>query len=882
MAVAREKQSAALRRITCDVTGIVQGVGFRPALYRLARAAGLGGSIQNRSGSVRLVLEGPADQIRAFLSALPANLPPNARLDAITEIENAVLPGAALPLPFCIAESGRGDAMQALIPTDLAICPDCLREILDPADRRHGYPFTTCTRCGPRYTVINGMPYDRSRTTLSVFPLCPACQCEYDDPSNRRFHAESIACAVCGPRLWLEDAQGNAVAGDPLRATRAALAAGKIVAVRGLGGFLLAADATNRHTLEELRLRKRRPHKPFAVMARTLALVEGTCFLDVASARLLQSAVAPIVILDVRPDEKRRRRAAPATPSEVDGSAPCLPLELLSPDTQTLGVLLPTTPLHVLLATPLPGDPAGPFDWLVMTSGNRGGEPICISNDEARERLHGIADFFLLHNREINLRCDDSICVSGSTWRREAPPSSFIEIGGASSASPVWRRARGFAPNPILLSHPLRRTVLAMGAELKNAIAIGYGDRVIASPHIGDLEAPEAVDGLRQVAEALPRFVNRVPELVAVDAHPDMHSSRIGREIAARLGVPVREVQHHHAHAAACLGEHGLQEGLALVFDGTGLGPDGHIWGAELLDLRGDTCRRLASFAGVPLPGGDAAVQRPARQLAGRCVAAGMDLSPAQRARLGIGDEEWQVWRRQCAASVHAPVTHAAGRLFDAVAVALGLANRTTTYEGQTAIRLEAAAQRYLVNNPCGADPSTSRRVAGAAPSRKLPVVPYRAMQQGDMLWIDWNEAFRLLLQDPTVAAAGGRSPNLSTEPGGPGAPRTGGCRSSAQATCSAAQPAAAWAYAAHVAIAAAAAEMVRYGTKTTGQRVVALSGGVFMNRILTGLLTPQIEALGLCVLLHRDTPPNDGGIAVGQAIVAGGAECFVLSVPSV
>ncbi len=777
----------ALRRITCDVTGVVQGVGFRPTIYRLARAAGLGGSVQNRSGSVRLVLEGPIDQIRSFLAALPANLPPHARIDAITEIENAAWERAAAAVPFGIAASASEAAMQVLIPADLAACPDCQREVLDPADRRHGYAFTTCTRCGPRYTVINSMPYDRSRTTLAAFPLCPACRREYEDPADRRFHAESIACPACGPCLRLEDARGNPVAGDPLRAARAALASGAIVAVRGLGGFLLVADAANRRTLEELRRRKHRPHKPLAVMARALTAVDQACRLDSASARLLTAAVAPIVILDLH------------------GGGP-LPLELLSPDTQTLGVMLPTTPLHLLLATPLPGDPVPAFDWLVMTSGNRGGEPICITNGEACERLRGIADFFLLHNREINLRCDDSI------------------VAAPRGDTQVWRRARGFAPNPIVLAHPLHRTVLAMGAELKNAIALGYGDRVIASPHVGDLEAPEAVAGLRQVAEALPRFVNRRPEVVAVDAHPDMHSSRVGREIAARLGFPVREVQHHHAHAAACLGEHGLQEGLALVFDGAGLGPDGHIWGAELLDVQPGAFRRLASFAGVPLPGGDAAVQRPARQLAGRCFAAGIDLTTAQRARLEISDEEWQVWWQQCVAGVNAPVTHAAGRLFDAFAVALGLASRSTTYEGQTAIRLEAAAGRCA-----GGDSG--------------PALPYRTSEKDGMFWVDWSEAFRGLLNEfhpGKETAAADRGPE---------------------------------AYAAHVAIAAAAAEMIRYGTEATGHRRVALSGGVFMNRILTRLLVAQLEAAGVTVLLHRDTPPNDGCIAIGQAVVAGGEE---------
>jgi len=772
------------RRVTCDLSGIVQGVGFRPTLCRLARDAGVGGSVQNRSGSVRLIVEGTAEQIRVFLATLPKSLPPHARLDSIATMADAPLRDPP-QVPFCIADSDSSDSTQVAIPADLAICPDCRREIFDPAQRHYSYPFTTCTRCGPRYTVLNGMPYDRVRTTMSVFPLCAACRREYENQADRRFHAESIACPACGPRLCLEDAQGCAVPGDPLRCVRAALAAGAIIAVRGLGGFHLAADAMNRRALAELRRRKRRPHKPFAVMARTLAHVEQICRLDPVSARLLGSAVAPIVILDI---------CAAAAGSDA------LPLDLLSPDTRTLGVLLPPTPLHHLLATPLPGDPTPPFNWLLMTSGNRGGEPICIANDEARERLRGIADFFLLHDREINLRCDDSLVVA---------------CGGKQQ---VWRRARGLAPDALLLRRPLRCTVLAMGAELKNTVAIGYADRIIASPHVGDLEALEAVDSLRQVAEALPRFVQRAPEIVAVDLHPDLHSSRVGREIAGRLGLPVREVQHHHAHAAACLCEHGLNEGLALVFDGTGLGTDGHIWGAELLDVRGLGFRRLASFTGVPLPGGDAAVRHPARQLAGRCLAAGIDLPPEQRAALGISDEAWQVWQQQCSTGVHTPITHAAGRLFDSFAVLLGLAGPTTTYEGQTAIRLEAAACRCV-------------------PGERIPELPYRAVRDGEMLWIDWSEAFRLLAD--TVAAAG---------------------------------TAAAWAYAAHVAIAAAAAEMIRYGSELTGSRTVALSGGVFMNRILTGLLAPQLETGGFTVLQHRDLPPNDGGISIGQAIVAGGA----------
>lgn len=771
------------RRVSYDLTGIVQGVGFRPALYRLAREAGLGGYVQNRFASVRLVLEGPAAHVREFMSALPSSLPPNARLDTCLLLEDYPLDASAPLRPFVIEESGGEERTDVLIPADLAVCRNCLREVFDPSDRRHGYPFTTCTQCGPRYTVINGMPYDRVRTTMSVFPLCPDCRREYEDPGNRRFHAESIACPRCGPRLSLEDDAGRAVEGDPLRRARAALADGAVVAVRGMGGFLLAADAINRNTLLMLRQRKRRPRKPFAVMARSLELIRGACVTDPGGERLLGSAEAPIVILDIRQD---------------GDAGTLLPIDLIAPDTATLGIMLPTTPLHALLGTPLDGDPVRPFDWLIMTSGNRGGEPICISNDEARERLRGVADYLLLHDREINLRNDDSICVS-----QNGRPQ-------------VWRRARGFAPRPVALGRRLNRCVLAMGAELKNAIAVAFDDRAVLSPHVGDLEAVEAVDGLRQVAEALPRFVNRSPQAVAVDLHPDMHCTRLGREIAARLSAPVVEVQHHHAHAAAGLGEHGFAEGLGLVFDGTGLGTDGHIWGAELMAIEGGGFRRLASFAGVPLPGGDAAVRRPARQLVGRCFAAGIEMPNTLRRQAGISEEELRVWTRQCAADVNAPITHAAGRLFDAISVLLGLAPRTTTYEGQTAIRLEAAARRHTAGG-------------------RLPSLPHRVDDRDGMLWVDWSEAMALLADQARAH-----------------------------------DTAEAWAYAAHVAIVEAAGEMVSYGLERTRQRAIALSGGVFMNRILTDLLLPHLKSMGLTVLLHGETPPNDGGIALGQAIVAG------------
>ena len=768
---------------TFDLTGIVQGVGLRPTLYLRAQEYGLGGWVQNRSGYVRLRLEGEACDVEAFVSRLPQLLPPHARLDALSEVASDVLPEGEGADDFRILPSAFSERPSVVIPADLALCGDCRSELLDPCNRRYGYAFTTCTRCGPRYTVVDSMPYDRERTSLAAFPLCRSCRAEYEDVRDRRFHAESIACPACGPRLKLEDAAGREVAGDPVRESRAALARGDVVAVRGIGGYLLAADAFGREPLARLRSRKRRPHKPFAVMAPDLAAVRRYCAVPPEAEALLTSPEAPIVILDVRPEAVAAGR---------------LPLDLLSPDTATLGVMLPTSPLHLLLAVPLPGDPVPAFDLLVMTSGNRGGEPICLDDIEAHDRLAGIADLFLSHNREILLRADDSVAV----LQRGAPQ--------------VWRRARGYAPNAVLLARPLDRRVLAMGAELKNAIAVGSGDRVVLSPHVGDLETPEAVDGLERVARLLPRFLACRPERVAVDLHPDMQATRMGRRLAQELGVPVVEVQHHHAHAAAALAEHGLDEGLALVMDGTGFGTDGTIWGAELLAVRPDGCQRLATFAPVPLPGGDAAVRRPARQVIARWAAAGVEPSPQMLRRLGVSDEEAAVWRQQCRQGLNAPLSHAAGRLFDSCSALLGIAPADATYEGQPAVRLEAAARRAAGEGCCGA-------------------LPFSITEAQGRLCVDWSEAF-VRLADARVTA--GREDE--------------------------------WALAAHRAIAEAALKMVDFGVRQVPCDVIALSGGVFMNRLLNELLVPRLETLGLRVVDHRRIPPNDGCIALGQAVVAG------------
>ena len=762
-------------RLTLDLEGIVQGVGFRPATKRLADEMGLGGWIQNRSGSVRLALEGPANQVDRFFTELAPRLPSLARLDAVRPLRREPV---TFRNGFRILESREGDVPANVIPTDLASCGACISEVMDPADRRYGYPFTTCTRCGPRYTVVRAMPYDRGHTTLSVFPLCPSCRGEYKDPDDRRFHAENTACPRCGPSLVLTDTQGTRVPGNPLATTRAALAEGRIVGVRGIGGFQLAVDALNGPAVARLRLRKKRPHKPLAVMARNLDVLRRFCRVSDAEHRLMAGPRAPIVVCSLEPHGEP------------------LPMEVLSPDNGTLGAMLVTSPLHHLLFHPLRGDPTPVLDLLVMTSGNRGGEPICISNDEALH-LSGIADLLLCHDREIRLRNDDSLCI-------------------VTQGSPqVWRRSRGYAPEAVQLERPLSRNVLAMGADRKNTIALGFHRDVVLSPHLGDLDSPETLDALEHMTRSLPGFLGRDMHVIATDLHPDMLTTRLGNRIADKSGLPVIRVQHHHAHAVAGLTEHGFHEGLALAFDGAGLGTDGHIWGSELLDVSADGFTRLASYSGVPLPGGDAAVLEPGRQLVSRIVQAGVEISDEMLEWLSVSPQQRDVWTLQTVRGLHAPVSHAAGRLFDAFAVALGLAPKKITYEGQAAVRLEALAGKFTGGE-------------------RLRELPFSVSHARIPMMIDWSDTFRLLAA---------KRPRDST---------------------------ACWAMAFHHAVARSARDMALFGREQTEKSTILLTGGVFMNRVLTALLKSLLEEEGFQVLLHQCVPPNDGAISFGQAVIAG------------
>jgi len=634
-----------LPRAACrvHVRGVVQGVGFRPFVHRLALRHHLGGWVRNASGDVQLALEGNGEEIAGFLAALRFEVPPLATIETV-EVEDAAPLGFER---FTIEASDGQDGGRLPVPPDVALCRSCERELADPANRRYRYPFITCTDCGPRFTVIDQLPYDRERTTMAAFAQCPACALEYDTPGDRRHHSETNSCPACGPRLWFEgDGQDDeAPRGEAaLARTAALLLGGGIVALRGFGGYHLACDATSEAAVTELRRRKRREAKPFAVMVRTVDEARRIAMVTGLEARLLERRERPIVLLPARSDD-------PLAPA-------------VAPGLDTIGLMLPSTPLHVLLLEAV-GRP------LVMTSGNRSDEPIAIGNDEARRRLGAIADGFLMHDREILSRTDDSVLhVVGET--------------------PVFlRRARGYAPLPLALPLASPVPLLAVGPHLKNTFTLVHGDRAWVSPHIGDLEDLEGLEHFRHTLAVYRRLFGINPEAVVHDLHPGYLSTRI----AAELGLPATlAVQHHHAHIAAVMAEHRVTGPvIGVAYDGTGYGLDGAVWGAELLtgDLTG--FQRLAHLRYAPLPGGDLAARRPWRVALGYA-----SLEPEARQALaplfaGIPDAERTMAERQMEARVNAPLASSMGRLFDAAAFIIGLPHESA-YEGQAAMELEALA----------------------------------------------------------------------------------------------------------------------------------------------------------------------------------------------
>ncbi len=690
------------------VEGVVQGVGFRPFVWRLATELGLAGRVRNAAGRVEIEATAPAAVLDEFARRLRTDAPPRARVERLTvfalEVDAAAAP---LPVPFEIDESVVSASPDRLFPPDIATCDDCLAELFDPADRRYRYPFTNCTNCGPRATIIEELPYDRAQTTMRPFPLCPACDAEYRDPANRRFHAEPVACAVCGPSLsWRTTGApaSSAVEEAALAAAVASLRRGEIVAVKGLGGYHLACDAANEAAVRRLRDRKRRWAKPLAVMVRDLAAVEALCRVGALERRILTGPARPIVLLETRSAAKRE-----IAPSVAAGN-------------RRLGVFLPYTPLHHLLLAALDAP-------LVLTSGNLTDEPLATADEDARTRLAGLADGFLAHNREIRARYDDSVTRV---------------VAGRES---VVRRARGYAPEPMPLPIATPAPLLAVGAELKHTFTLARGTRAHVAPHNGDLEDLATHRAFTDGLAHLSRLLALEPEFVVHDLHPEYLSTKY-----AVASFPVERrivVQHHHAHVVSCAAEHGIAGPfIGVAYDGLGMGDDGTLWGGEVLlaDLRG--YRRLARFGRAPLPGGALAVKRPYRMALGYLFGAEpLDDDPSAVAGMGaeaaeaagaflarLDPTEVSVVRTQISRGLNAPVASSAGRLFDAASALLGI-REVAEFEAQAAIDLELAA---------------ASRAAG---DRAAAPLPYRLVYRDDLLVYDPRPTLAALLAGGAPAA---------------------------------------------------------------------------------------------------------------------------------
>ncbi len=760
-------------RLKLAVRGAVQGVGFRPFVHRLATELGLNGWVNNSPQGVFIEAEGPRAELEKFLLRLETEKPPRS---FIQSLEASWLDSAGYTA-FEIRPSETGGNKTALVLPDIATCPDCLREIFDPKNRRQRYPFTNCTNCGPRFTITRDIPYDRPATTMAPFAMCPECRCEYDAVADRRFHAEPNACPQCGPALSIFDPNADQVAAEPdaIRAAASAIAAGRIVAIRGIGGFHLACDATSSAAVQRLRSRKRREQKPLAVMVRDLAEAQRLADLTQAETAVLVSSERPIVLV--------RRRDGAELASEI------------APDNPMLGLMLPYSPLHYLIVAEV-GRP------LVMTSGNLSEEPIAYRNDEAIARLGAVADLFVLHDREIVTRCDDSVVR--------------VLAGGPT----VIRRSRGYVPRAIALPRAFSRPVLACGAQLKNTFCIGVGAQAYLGPHIGDLENLDTFQSFEQSIARMERFLEVNPEVIAHDLHPDYLSTLYAR---SRSGLVAVQVQHHHAHVASAMAEHGLTGPvLGLAFDGTGYGSDGHAWGGEFLlaDFAGFT--RLATFRPLALAGGDTAIRK-----VWRIALAMLDDAFAAAAPLDdlalfaeIAPRDLAVVRRMIANRFNAPLAHGVGRYFDAFG-ALVLGVTEANYEGQVAMRLEWAADsaerahyRFDVDR-------------NAAP------------------WeVDLRQAVRDAVRDLL----------------------RGVCAGVIAARF-------------HNTLVCAAAEVVRAASAGVGRVPIVLTGGCFQNaRLAEGIASAL--ARNFDVYTHRSVPPGDGGIALGQAMVAdartreGGSVC--------
>lgn len=790
------------RGLRVHITGVVQGVGFRPFVYGLATRLELAGWVKNTSAGVDIEVDGNPHQLQDFITALQREIPPLAKIDSLSVEERPV--NGYQKFEIVLSEA-IPEAFQPISP-DVSVCPDCLQELVDPDDRRYRYPFTNCTNCGPRFTIIQDIPYDRPNTTMSGFPLCPECATEYHNPLDRRFHAQPVACPDCGPQVWLEDSTGSHSqdAGsvepkDPLIADRSAapfrgdeaileaqslLAQGRIVAVKGLGGFHLACDALNSQAVAELRRRKLRVDKPFALMMPDLETVGKHCILTEAEWQLLESRERPIVIL-------HRRPGSPIS-------------DKVSPGQDTLGIMLPYTPLHYLLFADHPAQGrigiVGVPEALVMTSGNLCEEPIATENEEARRKLAPLADAFLMHNRPIRTRCDDSVV-------------RMVGDSGAQEIMPL-RRSRGYAPMPVRLAWD-SPALLAAGAELKNTFCITRDRYAFLSHHIGDMENYETLVSLEDGIQHFERLFRIQLEGLAYDLHPNYLATLYALERARIENLPAIGVQHHHAHIAACMAENGLETDTTIIgvaFDGTGYGSDGAIWGGEFLLASYQGFERVAHLAYTPLPGGDVAIRKPARTALAYLwqfdIPWEVELHPVE----ALCAEERTALRSQLEHNINCPPTSSMGRLFDAAAALTGI-RQSVNYEAQAAIEFEARVNQHENGAyPFEIVPQTGRLPESISPAPLLAAL-LMDLRNGEAV--------------PTIAAKF------------------------------------------HNGVALMVLDVCRQLRMKYGLDRVALSGGVWQNATLMINTLRLLQKDGFHVYTHRLVPPNDGGISLGQAAVA-------------
>ncbi len=783
-------------RLRVEIEGAVQGVGFRPFVYRLAADGGLGGWVRNDGRGVFLEVEGDAAAVGRFRERLEEDPPPRARITSVRDREVPPEGASAFEIRF----SHENGAKSVLVLPDIATCGVCLSEVRDASSRRHRYPFTNCTNCGPRFTILRALPYDRPNTTMAGFALCADCRAEYESPRDRRFHAQPNACDSCGPHLELWAPSGDVLAtqDDALLACGEALSKGRIAAVKGLGGFHLTCDAQNGAAVALLRERKQRYEKPLALMVRDIPAARRLCEVSEEAALLLESPERPIVLLPAREGNGVAQNVAPGNPN--------------------LGLMLPATPLHHLMLDTLEFP-------IVATSGNLSDEPICTDEREALVRLGGMADLFLVHDRPIERHMDDSVARIVDGVPR------------------LLRRARGFAPLPVRLPHEVP-PLLAVGAHLKNAVALAVGRQAFISQHIGDLETPQALAAFERVIGDLARLYEVTPSAVAHDLHPDYLSTKW----ALASGLPTIPVQHHHAHLASCLAENGVDgPALGVTWDGTGYGTDGTVWGGEFLLGDANGYERVAHLKPFRLPGGEAAVREPRRSAAGILWEMAVEEERERGGRGTTGDflegkkegagatsgafsaAEKRVLSSMLERNLNSPVTSSAGRLFDAVASLLGVAQRCS-FEGQAAMQLEWLA-----------DPGEVGTGSLELPLEEIGLLAFRDCAPGTAPTVDASASPSKILLDwaPLVSAL--------------------------LAEHAAGVPIARLAARFHNALAAAIVEVAR----RVGCPRVALTGGCFQNRLLTERTAAALRREGFDVLLHREVPPNDGGICLGQAAVA-------------